>query len=425
MITRTSKLARAGLNRYHASYLTASLSHSEPQYVQVQNLALRSASISSVATTSNNFQNTAISKNSTMIRSYSKSLPTMENEDQTSKSTEPSDLIFSSGMTEKEARTILNEQIALMEAEKEAKLYKDWIPGTRKRPLMVSYNEEDFLEDADAKWKLSDKRCGALGIKLGMMPVWDEWGERHACTVLFLDENIVLEVKSKEKHGYNAVVLGAGEKKLKRVKKPQLGFYNKLGLKLPPVITREFRIGGPGDVTPEPGTQIHARHFVPGQNVDIAGISKGKGFQGAMKRHNFSGMPATHGVSKSHRALGSTGQCQDPGRVFKGKKMAGRMGTDRVTIQNLRVLKIDRGRNLVYVKGAVPGNKGEFVEIKDAIKKPLWGTDLIEGGADCKRPPVPTFDYELDIDGSGKRGFDVFMPIPDKDPHVPMDIEKI
>merc|ERR1712194_187892 len=197
-----------------------------------------------------------------------------------------------------------------------------------------------------------------------------------------------MEVKNKEKHGYNSIVLGAGERKLKRVNKPLLGYYQKLDLKQPPAIVREFRIAGPLEkITIEPGTRIHARHFVPGQNIDVAGISKGKGFQGPMKRHNFKGMPASHGVSLSHRAHGSTGQCQDPGKVFKGKKMAGRMGCDRVTIQNLRLVKIDRGRNLLYVKGTVPGNKGTFCEIRDAIKKPLFGTDKVHDSV--KLPPLP------------------------------------
>jgi len=335
--------------------------------------------------------------------------------------------LFSEGLTLEEAKRIFEEKVAIHEAQEEAKLYKNWVPGTRKRPLQYSYNEDDFLEDAHLKWTLRHKRCGALGIKVGMMPVWDEWGERHSCTILYLDENVVLEVKNKDQHGYDAVVLGAGERKLKRVNKPLRGIYDKHGLARPPAIVGEFRIGGPENVNvaPEPGSFIHARHFVPGQNVDVSGICKGKGFQGAMKRHNFKGMPASHGVSKSHRALGSTGQCQDPGRVFKGKKMAGRMGGNRVTVQNLRVLKIDRGRNLLYLKGCVPGNKGQFVEIRDAVKQPLWGTNYIEGGVECKKPPLPTFEYEEGIDGSGQPGFDTFMPSPSTDPLVPKEIEAI
>merc|ERR1719201_380005 len=140
----------------------------------------------------------------------------------------------------------------------------------------------------------------------------------------------------------------------------------------PPYLVREFRVSSELYL-PSPGTIIPARHFVPGQAVDISGVNKGKGFQGGMKRHGFQGMPASHGVSKSHRSIGSTGQCQDPGRVFKGKKMPGRMGATRITVQNLRVIMIDRGRNLVYVNGGVPGQKGAFVEIRDAVKRSLSG----------------------------------------------------
>lgn len=333
------------------------------------------------------------------------------------------------GMTQEEAAAAMADAEAEVAARAEAKLQaeRDWVPGTRKRPLRVSYDLADFDLDGPPKWTPRDRRCGALGIKVGMMPVWDEWGERHAATVVFVDTNVVMEVKTVADHGYDAVVVGAGERKLKRVTKPLLGHYARLGLTQPPNLVREFRVQSDVDdhvVAPEPGARIHARHFVPGQQVDVAGISKGKGFQGAMKRHNFKGLPATHGVSKSHRSLGSTGQCQDPGKVFKGKKMAGRMGTDRVTVQNLKVLKIDRGRNLLYLKGAVPGQKGNWIEIRDAVKKPLWGKkNLVEG--DPLLPPLPTFDYEEGIDGCGRAGYEGFMPTPDIDPFIPRDIEKI
>lgn len=138
-----------------------------------------------------------------------------------------------------------------------------------------------------------------------------------------------------------------------------------------------------------------------------------------MKRHNFKGMPASHGVSKSHRAIGSTGQCQNPGRVFKGKKMPGRMGGVRRTTQNLRVLKVDRGRNLIFVKGGVPGNKGEWVEVRDAVKKPLWKTDKVLVNADGSipdRPPLPTFEFDLSIDGCQEAGYEEVMPLPATDP---------
>eukprot|EP00581_Thalassiosira_minuscula_P008851 CAMPEP_0183704226 /NCGR_PEP_ID=MMETSP0737-20130205/1628_1 /TAXON_ID=385413 /ORGANISM="Thalassiosira miniscula, Strain CCMP1093" /LENGTH=409 /DNA_ID=CAMNT_0025931055 /DNA_START=17 /DNA_END=1246 /DNA_ORIENTATION=+ len=326
---------------------------------------------------------------------------------------------INSDLPEEEIQKIIDDELKKMAEEKERKEYRDWKPGERKRPLVMSYRPEDFEEEASgaAKWTLRDKRCGALGIKLGMMPVWDDWGERHPCTVLFLDSNVVIRTKTSDSaDGYDAVQIGAGERKAKRVTKPLMGHYAKFGVEEhPPYIVREFRVTTK-DAMPEPGTRIHARHFVPGQNVDVSGISKGKGFQGGIKRHGFKGMPASHGTSKSHRAIGSTGQCQDPGRVFKGKKMPGRMGGVRVTKQNLRIVKIDRGRNLLYLKGAVPGNKGAFVEIQDAVKKPLFGTEKCEGGKDSAFPPLPTFEYEEGVDGCGEPGFDVMMPLQEQDP---------
>lgn len=220
---------------------------------------------------------------------------------------------INSDLPESEVQKLIDAELAKMAEEEERKLYKDWVPGERKRPLVMSYRLEDFEDElSDArKWTLRDKRCGALGIKLGMMPVWDGWGERHPCTVLYLDSNVVLRCKTSDgPDGYDAVQVGAGERKAKRVKKPQMGQYAKLGIdgvaEHPPYVVREFRVSAGKDAMPEPGTRIHARHFVPGQNVDVSGISKGKGFQGGMKRHGFKGMPASHGTSKSHRAIGST-----------------------------------------------------------------------------------------------------------------------
>ncbi|KAL3790139.1 hypothetical protein HJC23_009576 [Cyclotella cryptica] len=326
---------------------------------------------------------------------------------------------INSTLSEAEIQKIIDEEVQKLEEEKTSKLYPDWKPGQRKRPLVMSHRLEDFEEEASGapRWTLRDKRCGALGIKVGMMPVWDQWGERHPCTILYLDNNVVIRNKTSEgSDGYDAVQLGAGERKAKRVTKPLLGHYNKYGIREQfPYIVREFRVTTSEALPPE-GSRIHARHFTPGQNVDISGISKGKGFQGGMKRHNFGGMPASHGTSKSHRAIGSTGMCQDPGRVFKGKKMPGRMGGVRVTKQNLRIVKIDRGRNLIYVRGAVPGNKGEFVEIRDAVKRPLFGTDKCEGGKESAFPPLPTFVYEEGVDGCGVGGFEVMMPMQEQDP---------
>lgn len=312
-----------------------------------------------------------------------------------------------------------------MQDEQDAKKFPDWKPGQRKRPLLKTYSEETFERALMPEnfvdnpiWTLRDKRCGALAIKVGMMPVWDDWGVRHACTVLWLDRNIVLGHKTVEKNGYSAIQVAAGERKAKNVRKAVMGQYKATEelADSPPYLVREFLVTDEEASFLPLQSQIHARHFVPGQNIDVTGTSKGKGFQGAMKRHGFAGMPASHGTSLSHRALGSTGNCQDPGKVFKGKKMAGRMGTDRVTTQNLRVLKIDRGRDLIYVSGAIPGNKGGFVEIRDAVKKPLWRTDKVLGA--LERPPLPTFEYDAEIDGTGKM-FEEFMPLGDEDPLDP------
>jgi large subunit ribosomal protein L3 len=354
--------------------------------------------------------------------------------------------INAEGMSLEEIRRILDEEEALMEEAERSRIVKNWKPGMRRRPLQVSYRIEDFGpppaddEGGDPShqhpWTLRDRRTGALAIKVGMVPVFDgTWGVRYPCTVLLLDENVVVGHKVPEKHGYTGVVIGAGRRKRKNVGPSVLGQYRS-SIHLsenedPPYLLREFRITMSGAAAvdaeqeavllhsrlPPVGSRIHASHFVPGQNVDVSGISSGKGFQGGMKRHGFGGLPASHGVSRAHRSIGSTGQCQDPGKVFKGKKMPGRMGGVRVTTQNLRVVKIDRGRNLLYVHGSVPGKSGSFVEIRDAVKRPLWGTDLVKDG--MERPPVPTFAYDPEVDGCGLGGHEVFMPLTDADPLAP------
>lgn len=327
-------------------------------------------------------------------------------------------------LSPEEMQKILEAEEAKMQAEKDAKKFPDWKPGQRKRPLIKTHSLEEFERELMPEkfvdnpiWTLRDKRCGALAIKVGMMPVWDSWGVRHACTVLYLDRNLVLGHKTMEKHGYIAMRIAAGERKAKNVGKCVAGQYQLVDelKESPPYLVREFRLTDEAHLLPI-GTQIHARHFVPGQNIDVAGTSKGKGFQGGMKRHNFSGLPASHGTSVSHRSIGSVGSCQDPGKVFKGKKMPGRMGNERVTVQNLRILKVDRGRNLIYVSGHVPGQKGNFVEIRDAVKKPLWRTDLVLGS--LERPPLPTFEFDPEIDGTGIC-MEEFMPMGDVDPLDP------
>lgn len=209
-------------------------------------------------------------------------------------------------------------------------------------------------------------RTGIIAQKLGMTRVYDEDGQHIPVTVLKLDNLQVVGQRTKAKDGYTAVVLGSGNAKAKRVAKAQRGQFAKVNI-APKKKLVEFRV--PEDALLEIGTEILATHYVPGQYIDVVGVTKGKGFNGVMKRWNFSGLEASHGVSVSHRAHGSTGQRQDPGKVFKNKKMAGHMGTEQITTQNLQVVKIDEKRNLVLVKGAVPGVDNSYVKILDAEKR--------------------------------------------------------
>ena len=209
-------------------------------------------------------------------------------------------------------------------------------------------------------------RSGLLAKKLGMSHIYDDSGVRIPVTVLQLQSLQVVGVRQTETDGYTAVQLGAGEQKAQRLSKSLKGIFAKASLQ-PKAILREFRVSK--DALLEVGVELSAAHFVPGQWIDATATSIGKGFAGSMKRHNFGGLRASHGVSISHRSHGSTGQCQDPGRVFKGKKMAGHMGAEQVTVQNLKVVRIDAEQDLVLVKGAVPGHNGCWVSLKDAVKK--------------------------------------------------------
>ena len=210
-------------------------------------------------------------------------------------------------------------------------------------------------------------RSGVIAKKLGMTRLFLEDGKQIPVTVLQLDNLQVVAQRTAEKDGYSAVQLGAGTAKAKRTSAGMRGHFAKANV-APKRKLAEFRVTA--DNLIDVGAEISAEHYVAGQFVDIAGSSIGKGFAGAMKRHNFGGLRASHGVSISHRSHGSTGQCQDPGKVFKGKKMAGHMGAVRVTTQNLQVVKTDAERGLILVKGAVPGSRGGWVTIKDAVKKP-------------------------------------------------------
>jgi len=210
-------------------------------------------------------------------------------------------------------------------------------------------------------------RTGVIARKEGMTRIFTEDGAQVPVTVLKIDNCQVTGVMTDEKNGYSAVQLGAGTAKVKRTSKAMRGVYANAKIE-PKKKVAEFRVDA--ENLAEIGQEVSAAHFVQGQKVDVCATSKGKGFQGGIKRHNFGGMRASHGVSVSHRALGSTGQCQDPGKVFKGKKMAGQMGNKRITTQNLEVAMIDLEENLVLVKGAVPGPKSGWVYITDAVKKP-------------------------------------------------------
>ena len=208
-------------------------------------------------------------------------------------------------------------------------------------------------------------RTGLIARKMGMTRVYDDLGNHVPVTVLSLEGCTVVAQKTRERDGYTAVQLGAGEAKPKRVGKAERERFAKAEV-TPKQKLCEFRVDE--DMLVDVGEELIAAHFLPSQKVDVSGISIGKGFAGAMKRHNFGGLRATHGVSISHRSHGSTGQCQDPGKVFKGKKMAGHMGATRVTMQNLEVARVDSEDGLVLIKGGVPGAKGSWVEIRDAVK---------------------------------------------------------
>jgi large subunit ribosomal protein L3 len=211
-------------------------------------------------------------------------------------------------------------------------------------------------------------RTGIIGTKIGNSSFFNEDGSVTPITIIKVDDCVVSQVKKKDKDGYNAIQLASIENNLKisNVKKPQRKIFSSLNSK-PKKVLKEFRVLEENLL--EIGTILDVSHFQKDQIVDVTGISIGKGFQGSMKRHNFKGGRASHGVSVSHRAHGSTGNSQDPGRVFKGKKMAGHMGAKKVTKQNLKIINVDQNNKLISIMGSVPGKKNTVVLIKDAIKK--------------------------------------------------------
>ena len=211
-------------------------------------------------------------------------------------------------------------------------------------------------------------RTGLICKKLGMSRLYTEDGIHTPVTILHLDNCHVVSTKTKEKDGYNSVQLGVGNITEKNLSNTMKGHFKKNNITAKAKLS-EFRVTEENLL--ENGSELSASHFIDGQFIDVSGVSIGKGFAGAMKRHNFGGLRASHGVSISHRSHGSTGQCQDPGKVFKGKKMAGHMGAANVTVQNLKVVKTESDEGYIYVKGAVPGPKGSWVLLKDSVKKSL------------------------------------------------------
>jgi large subunit ribosomal protein L3 len=245
-------------------------------------------------------------------------------------------------------------------------------------------------------------RSGVIAQKLGMTRVFTDTGEHVPVTVLKLDGCQVVAHRTKESNGYTAVQLGIGRAKVKNVSKAERGRFAVAKVE-PKLKLAEFRVGD--DSLLPVGAEITADHFVVGQFVDVTGTTIGKGFAGGMKRWNFGGLRASHGVSVSHRSLGSTGGRQDPGRTFKNKKMAGHMGTDRVTTLNLKVVQLDVARGLILVEGAVPGTRGGWIYVRDAVKKalpkdlPLPGKYRMGAEADGSATEAPAASADVTTEG--------------------------
>lgn len=254
-------------------------------------------------------------------------------------------------------------------------------------------------------------RTGVIAKKIGMTRIFTDQGVHVPVSVLQLDNCQVVAHRTEERDGYTAIQLGAGTAKTKNVSKAEKGHFAKAQV-LPKRKVAEFRVAKENLVSV--GAEITADHFIPGQKVDVVGISKGKGFAGAMKRHNFGGLRASHGVSISHRSHGSTGQCQDPGRVFKGKKMAGHMGAERVTVQNLEVVEARVDQGLLLVRGGVPGAKQGWIFVSDAVKLPL--PEGLPTPAAFRMPSEPATNVaEVDAEAPAAPAVDSSSVVEDKE----------
>jgi len=259
-------------------------------------------------------------------------------------------------------------------------------------------------------------RTGVIAKKIGMTRLFQEDGRHVPVTVLALEDCQVVSHRTADTDGYFAVQLGAGEAKQKNVAKPQREHFGKAGVGLKKRVA-EFRVEGEDGLVPV-GSLISAGHFVAGQKVDITGHTQGKGFAGAMKRWGFGGLRATHGVSLSHRSHGSTGNNQDPGRVFKGKKMAGHMGDRQRTQMNLEVVRTDADRGLLFIKGSVPGSKNGWLLVRDAIKLPLpedapFPGAMIEKGASTDEKPANDTPSQAEVSPSDNGAAAIDAPAQD------------
>ena len=241
-------------------------------------------------------------------------------------------------------------------------------------------------------------RSGLILKKIGMTRIFDDTGNSFPVTVLKLEENQVVKVLDRNKNGYFAIQVGTGTLKTKNISKAIRGHFAKSNVE-PKRILKEFRVDE--DMLVEEGKIFSINHFSVGQKIDVSGVSHGKGFSGGMKRHNFAGLEATHGVSISHRSHGSTGNSQDPGRVWKGKKMAGQYGNVKKTIQNLTIIQINDVDDLLYVKGSVPGPKNGYLTVRDAVKSILPENALKPAGLkDNKKPETSNSDQKEIVEGN-------------------------